>query len=272
MSARDAGNPAVAPGVSSFSQFEQNAGGRLWVQEGDATAACADARRSVHELIPGGAAPLEGAIEIGHAIADVVNAGAAPGQEFGDRALRIARFEQLDGDVAEGNTDDRGAVGGFGMPGLEAQHVAVEGERVGDARDGDADVGEARRGIHQRGNLTMGQEGANGMTAIQPQAVTDASFGQDVEQHQGLVVVDFWATWCGPCHMVAPIMEQLAGEYAGRLKVVKVDVDANQQTTMRFNVRSIPSILFFKDGRHVDTLVGAYPKGAFDEKIKQHLP
>ncbi len=110
------------------------------------------------------------------------------------------------------------------------------------------------------------------MTATQPQAVTDATFGQEVEQHRGLVVVDFWATWCGPCHMVAPIMEQLAGEYTGRMKVVKVDVDANQQTTMRFNVRSIPSILFFKDGRHVDPLVGAYPKGAFDEKIKQHLP
>jgi thioredoxin 1 len=118
----------------------------------------------------------------------------------------------------------------------------------------------------------MGREGANSMTAIQPQAVTDATFGQEVEQQRGLVVVDFWATWCGPCHMVAPIMEQLATEYNGRMKVVKVDVDANQQITMRFNVRSIPSILFFKDGRHVDTLVGAYPKGAFDEKIKQHLP
>ena len=109
------------------------------------------------------------------------------------------------------------------------------------------------------------------MTAIQPQAVTDATFVQEVEEQQGLVLVDFWATWCGPCHRVAPIMEQVAGEYTGRLKVVKVDVDANQQTTMRFNVRSIPSILFFKNGRHVDTVVGVYPKPVFDEKIKQHL-
>src|SRR5205814_5750640 len=81
----------------------------------------------------------------------------------------------------------------------------------------------------------------------------------------------FWATWCGPCHMVTPILDQLAGEYVGKLKVTKVDVDANQKTAMRFNVRSIPSILFFKDGRHVDTLVGAYPKPIFEQKIQQHL-
>jgi thioredoxin 1 len=105
----------------------------------------------------------------------------------------------------------------------------------------------------------------------QPVAVTDATFGQEVEQHQGLAIVDFWATWCGPCHMVAPIMEQIAGEYEGKVKVTKLDVDANQRTMMRFNVRSIPSILFFKDGHHVDTIVGAFPKTAFVEKIQQHL-
>jgi thioredoxin 1 len=102
-------------------------------------------------------------------------------------------------------------------------------------------------------------------------AVTDDTFEAEVEKHTGLTIVDFWATWCGPCHMVAPIMEQLAGEYAGRVKVAKVDVDANQRITMRFNVRSIPSVLFFKDGRHVDTVVGAYPKPHFEQKIKQHL-
>lgn len=110
------------------------------------------------------------------------------------------------------------------------------------------------------------------MEATHPVAITDATFAQEVEQYQGLAIVDFWATWCGPCHMVAPIMEQLAAEHQGKVKVVKLDVDANQRTAMRFNVRSIPSILFFKDGRHVDTLVGAYPKPAFDQKIQQHLP
>jgi thioredoxin 1 len=102
-------------------------------------------------------------------------------------------------------------------------------------------------------------------------AVTDASFGAEVEQHQGLAIVDFWATWCGPCHMVAPILEQIAAEHGGKVKVTKVDVDANQRTAMRFDVRSIPSILFFKDGRLVDKIVGALPKPVFDQKIKQHL-
>ena len=83
--------------------------------------------------------------------------------------------------------------------------------------------------------------GANTVT------VTDASFEADVLQSDKLVLVDFWATWCGPCLIVAPVLDQLAGEYAGRAKVAKVDVDANQRTAMRFNVRSIPSILFFKD-------------------------
>jgi thioredoxin len=109
------------------------------------------------------------------------------------------------------------------------------------------------------------------MAEIHPVAVTDATFGSEVEQNKGLTLVDFWATWCGPCHMVSPILDQLAGQYAGKLKVAKVDVDANQGTAMRFNVRSIPSILFFKDGRHVDTLVGAFPKPVFEQKIQQHL-
>jgi thioredoxin 1 len=109
------------------------------------------------------------------------------------------------------------------------------------------------------------------MAGQHPVSVTDDTFQREIESQSGLSVVDFWATWCGPCHMVAPIMEQLATEYDGRIKVAKLDVDENQRTMMRFNVRSIPSVLFFKDGRHVDTLVGAYPKAAFEEKIKQHL-
>jgi thioredoxin 1 len=104
-----------------------------------------------------------------------------------------------------------------------------------------------------------------------PIHVTDGDFGTEIEQGQGLAIVDFWAAWCGPCRMVAPIVEQLAGEYAGRLKVAKLDVDANQQVSTRYNIRSIPSILFFKDGKHVDTVVGAVPKAMLERKIQEHL-
>jgi thioredoxin 1 len=101
-------------------------------------------------------------------------------------------------------------------------------------------------------------------------AVTDATFVVEIEEHKGLAVVDFWAAWCGPCRMIAPILDQLASEYNGKAKVAKVDVDANQETAMRFNVRSIPSILFFKDGKHVDTVVGAVPKSHLERKFAEH--
>ena len=109
------------------------------------------------------------------------------------------------------------------------------------------------------------------MAVAYPAAVTDVDFAREVEQHAGVTMVDFWAGWCGPCHMIAPIVEEIAGQYDGRVKVVKLDVDANQDVAMRFAVRSIPSILFFKDGQHVDTVVGAVPKAHLVEKIKQHL-
>jgi thioredoxin 1 len=102
-------------------------------------------------------------------------------------------------------------------------------------------------------------------------AVTDATFAAEVEEHKGLALVDFWATWCGPCHMVAPILDQLARDYDGRVKVTKVDVDANQQTAMRWDVRAIPTVLFFKDGRMVYYVSGALPKANFVLNIEKHL-
>lgn len=101
-------------------------------------------------------------------------------------------------------------------------------------------------------------------------AVTDTNFEQEIEKHSGLAVVDFWATWCGPCRAIAPMLEQLAGEYAGKAKVAKLDVDSNTKTAMRFNVRSIPTILFFKDGKLVDQVIGAVPKTHLEGKFKQH--
>src|SRR5262245_6878754 len=101
--------------------------------------------------------------------------------------------------------------------------------------------------------------------------VTDDAFAQEIERHQGVAMVDFWATWCGPCQVIAPSIEQIAHDYEGKVKVAKLDVDANQKTAMRFNVRSIPSVLFFKNGTHVDTVVGAVPKAFLVEKLQHHL-
>ena len=102
------------------------------------------------------------------------------------------------------------------------------------------------------------------------QAVTDSDFEAQVEQAQGLTVVDFWATWCAPCRMIAPVLDQLAAQYAGKAKVVKLDVDSNVRTASRFNVRSIPTMLFFKDGKLVDQVIGAVPKAALAAKFAQH--
>ena len=101
--------------------------------------------------------------------------------------------------------------------------------------------------------------------------LTDASFDEHVKASDVPVLVDFWAEWCGPCRAIAPVLEQLQSEYAGKLKVVKLDVDANQQTSMRLNVRSIPTLMFFKNGTRVDQVIGAVPKAHLVGKIEQHL-
>jgi thioredoxin len=101
--------------------------------------------------------------------------------------------------------------------------------------------------------------------------LSDDSFAGEVEQGKGLVVVDFWAEWCGPCRAIAPVLEQLATTYAGKLRVTKLDVDQHPRTPMKFNVRSIPTLLFFRDGKHVDTVVGALPKPALEARIQKLL-
>jgi thioredoxin 1 len=106
--------------------------------------------------------------------------------------------------------------------------------------------------------------------AASTNVVTDDNFELEIEKHSGLVVVDFWATWCGPCRMIAPILEQLATEYEGKVKVAKLDVDTNIRTATRFNVRSIPMLIFFKDGKVVDQIVGAVPKVHIENKLQQH--
>ena len=102
-----------------------------------------------------------------------------------------------------------------------------------------------------------------------PQPVTDASFAQDVERSPVPVLVDAWAPWCGPCHMIAPVIDQLAGEWAGRVRVVKLNVDDNPQTAARFDLRSIPTLLVMKDGREVDRLVGVQPKQEIARRLER---
>jgi thioredoxin 1 len=104
----------------------------------------------------------------------------------------------------------------------------------------------------------------------QATAVTDDTFEAEIEKHPGLAVVDFWATWCGPCRVIAPSLDQIAVEYAGKIKVAKLDIDTNIKTSTRFNVRSIPLLLFFKDGKVVDQIVGAVPKANIESKVLQH--
>ena len=107
--------------------------------------------------------------------------------------------------------------------------------------------------------------------ASEPVIVTDANFGEIVEKSLIPVLVDFWATWCGPCRMVAPIVEQVAKEMAGKAVVGKLDVDANPVTAGRFRVQSIPSLLIFKNGREVDRIVGVQSREAIVHRLLRNV-
>ena len=101
--------------------------------------------------------------------------------------------------------------------------------------------------------------------------LTNENFDSEVISHQGTVLVDFWAPWCGPCRMVGPVVEQIATEYAGRAKVAKLNTDEASDIASRYGIRSIPTLLFFKNGEVVQQLVGAYPKPKITEKLDAAL-
>ncbi|MCB1154964.1 MAG: thioredoxin [Deltaproteobacteria bacterium] len=101
--------------------------------------------------------------------------------------------------------------------------------------------------------------------------LTDENFGTEVLKSDVPVLVDFWAPWCGPCRMVGPIVEELAGQYAGRIKVGKLNVDDNQITATNYKVRGIPTLLLFKNGEVADQMVGAAPKPKLEEFVQGQL-
>lgn len=101
--------------------------------------------------------------------------------------------------------------------------------------------------------------------------ITDATFESEVLQSEKPVVVDFWATWCGPCKMIAPILEEVAGEMGEKVKVTKLDVDSNSKTAGKYNIMSIPSLLFFRNGQVVDQVIGAIPKAQLVARLEKVL-
>jgi thioredoxin 1 len=104
-----------------------------------------------------------------------------------------------------------------------------------------------------------------------PTVVTDETFNQVVLKAEQPILVDFWAVWCGPCRMVAPVVDEIAREHEGKLKVMKLDVDDNQNTAMAYGVMSIPTLILFKNGQPVERIVGFRPKADMEKKILPHL-
>jgi thioredoxin 1 len=97
--------------------------------------------------------------------------------------------------------------------------------------------------------------------------VSDDTFAKEVEAHAGVTLVDLWAPWCGPCRVLGPIVDQLAHEFAGQVKVMKLDIDKNPDTAERYNVRSIPTLLFFREGKLVDSIVGLRAKAELAARL-----
>ena len=106
---------------------------------------------------------------------------------------------------------------------------------------------------------------------MKPVELTESNFSQEVLTSDKPVLIDFWAEWCGPCKMVAPVVEELAKEYDGKLKVGKLDVDHHQAVATQYGIRSIPTLLIFKGGKVVDQIVGAVPKKILAEKVSKHI-
>jgi len=260
------------------------------VEEGDPLPLGADTGNLVDKPESGVTAPLQHAVEVVHGETDMVNAGPTLGDVFPDRGVVSGGLQQFHERLACGEADDAGAVRIIEGHLRHLQDVAEDGQQVVDGAHGNPDVGDARAAAKRFGHDGLRSMGArrvnsnsrsarNGHRAASPSTeqmmanaveVNDGNFATEIQQHDGLAMVDFWATWCAPCRMIAPIVEALATEFAGQVKIAKLDVDHNPRTAAQFNVRSIPTILFFKNGQLIDQVVGAVPRPALEAKIKEH--
>jgi thioredoxin 1 len=265
------------------------------VEEGHAVSARprSDPRGNYFE--PGGLGPSDRGPEIGDSKADVVDARSSLLQMPGDRRIGIGRLEKFNapGSVAEQRDSDSFG-GNFLFTGdVESENGRPDRDGLGEGFDRDSNVVDLVQANSLQERISTGRafsstpasESNLGVKRVQVQheigecdvasaeikQITDQNFGAEIESSEGLAIVDFWAEWCGPCRMVGPIIAELAEEYAGKVKVGKLDVDENRVTAGRFSIRSIPSVLYFKDGELVDAVAGAYPKKYLEEKILEYV-
>jgi thioredoxin 2 len=143
---------------------------------------------------------------------------------------------------------------------IPCPHCGAKNRIPGNRRGERAVCGKCRRPLTIDGSFTD-----------HPVEVTDQSFAREVLQHPGPLVLDCWAPWCGPCRSVAPVLDQLARDYAGKVKIAKLNTDQNQRTAANYTIQSIPTLLFFKAGKLVNRQVGALPKPELERLIRQLL-